>query len=178
MIRDLSDAGWSCEEVLAWLHIRGAADHVRRPSGLLATLLTTALDVLDTETKRQAAVEQWRDSRRAARERHVEWEAPWRAPSSHALSRQVSAAADQIRTGLASPVLAEVCPGQKMEVEFLSKQEVLELRATAAKDHGLVLRWLDFAGELTTRRLFTSGFVDDVLRLRGTGHLVLHGGTR
>ncbi|MGW2421377.1 hypothetical protein ACWC0C_19385 [Streptomyces sp. NPDC001709] len=178
VIRDVADAGWSCDEVLAWLHIRGAAEHVRRPSGLLATLLATALEALDTEAKRKTAVEQWRDSRRAARERHVEWEGPWRAPSSHVLSKQVRAAADQIRAGLAAPALAEISAGQEPDVASLSKQEVLDLRAAAAKDHGLVLRWLDFAGELTTRRVFTSSFVDDVLRLRGTGHLVLHGGAR
>ncbi|MGX5185755.1 hypothetical protein ACWKT5_23760 [Streptomyces avermitilis] len=178
MIRDVADAGWSCDEVLAWLHIRGAADHVRRPSGLLATLLATALEALDTEPKRRAAVEQWRDSRRAARERHVEWEGPWRAPSSHALSKQVSAAADRVRAGLAAPALTEISAGQEADVASLSKQEVLDLRAAATKDHRLVLRWLDFAGELTTRRVFTSRFVDDVLRLRATGHLVLHGGAR
>ncbi|MFJ8785811.1 hypothetical protein [Streptomyces sp. NPDC102476] len=178
VIRDVADAGWSCDEVLAWLHIRGAADHVRRPSGLLATLLATALEALDTELKRRAAVEQWRDSRRAARERHVEWEGPWRAPSSHALSKQVSAAADRVRAGLAAPALTEISAGQEADVASLSKQEVLDLRAAAAKDHRLVLRWLDFAGELTTRRVFTSRFVDDVLRLRATGHLVLHGGAR
>lgn len=178
VIRDVADAGWSCDDVLAWLHIRGAADHVRRPSGLLATLLATALKALDTEVKRKAAVEQWRDSRRAALERHAEWEGPWRGPSSHALSKQVSAAANQVRASQTAPALAEISAGQEADVASLSKQEVLDLRAAAAKDHELVLRWLDFAGEHTTRRVFTNGFVDDVLRLRGAGHLVLHGGAR
>lgn len=179
VIRDVSDAGWSCDEVLAWLHLRGAADHVRRPSGLLAILLSAALEALDTEAKRQAVVEQWRDSRRASRERHAEWEGSWQPPSSSNLSKRVSAAAQQVRAGLAAaPVLAEVCAGHETDLESLSQQEVLELRAAAAKDHGLVLRWLGFAGEFTTRRLFTSRFVDDVLRIRGTGRLVLHGGAR
>ena len=178
VLRDVSDAGWSCDEVQAWIHIRGAADHVRRPSGLLATLLCTALVALDTEAKRRVAVEQWRDSRQAARERHAEWEGSWRSPSSRALSRQVSAAVDRVRSGLAAPAVAEVGEGHQMDVDSLSKEEVLELRGAATKDHGLVLRWLDFAGEPTTRRVFTSRFVDDVLRLRGTGRLVLHGGAQ
>ncbi|MEV5279727.1 hypothetical protein ACFYMW_25675 [Streptomyces sp. NPDC006692] len=178
VIRDVADAGWSCHEVLAWIHIRGAADHVRRPSGLLATLLSSALVALGTEAKRQAAVEQWRDSRRAAQERHVDWEGSWRNPSSPALWKQVEAAAGQVRARLAGPALTEVNAGQEMDVASLSKQEILDLRAAAAQSHGLVLRWIDFAGELTARRVFTNRFVDDVLRLRGTGRLVLHGGAR
>ncbi|MGK5545709.1 hypothetical protein ACSNOH_13395 [Streptomyces sp. URMC 127] len=58
-------------------------------------------------------------------------------------------------------------------LEELTRQQVIDWRARAEHDHQLVLDHIDEYGELSARRLFTSRFVDQVLRLVGTRHLVL-----
>ncbi|MFI9311173.1 hypothetical protein [Streptomyces triculaminicus] len=58
-------------------------------------------------------------------------------------------------------------------LEELTRQQVIDWRARAERDHQLVLDHIDEHGELSARRLFTSRFVDQVLRLVGTRHLVL-----
>ncbi|MCY0924571.1 hypothetical protein OS965_42030 [Streptomyces sp. H27-G5] len=85
----MADAGWTLDEVKAWLHLRGEADTVHRPSGLLATLLAGAEQILDTPAKRAAAVADWRDSRAAARRRHGQSTAVGCGPRSPAVRRMV-----------------------------------------------------------------------------------------
>ncbi|MEV4443504.1 hypothetical protein AB0K09_31840 [Streptomyces sp. NPDC049577] len=58
-------------------------------------------------------------------------------------------------------------------LEELTRQQVIDWRARAERDHQLVLDHIDEHGELSARRLFTSWLVDQVLRLAGTRHLVL-----
>ncbi|MEV5243003.1 hypothetical protein AB0K89_28405 [Streptomyces cinnamoneus] len=58
-------------------------------------------------------------------------------------------------------------------LEELTRQQVIDWRARAERDHQLVLAHIDEYGELSARRLFTSHFVDQVLRPGGTRHLVL-----
>ena len=72
VVRGVADAGWTVSEVLAWLHMRGQAERVRRGSGLLAVLLNGAETVLDTPAKRTAAVEQWHDAQEARRRHRIE----------------------------------------------------------------------------------------------------------
>ncbi|MCX4546502.1 helix-turn-helix domain-containing protein [Streptomyces sp. NBC_01565] len=75
VVRHIADAGWSAAEVQAWLHARGEVDTVHRASGLLATLLRGAHEIVRTPEARAGLVSDWRDSRSAAARRHQELEA-------------------------------------------------------------------------------------------------------
>ncbi|WP_307813684.1 transcriptional regulator [Streptomyces sp. N35] len=98
--RHVADAGWTVAEVRAWLHQRGTAACVRRPSGLLAVLLTGAETVRDTPAKRADAVAQWHAAQEAARRHRIQQvreqaerlEGAWQAPTSPAVQREVTAA--------------------------------------------------------------------------------------
>ncbi len=104
--REVADAGWTADEVLAWLEMRGTAERVRRGSGLLAVLLTSATTVLDTPAKRMAAVEQWHRAEEARRRHRIERvraarernDGGWQAPKSRAVRREVEAVIDQLLT--------------------------------------------------------------------------------
>ncbi|WP_345204525.1 hypothetical protein [Streptomyces lavendulae] len=91
-MRHVADAGWTVAEVRAWLHLRGEARTVHRPSGLLATLLDGAERIFDTPSKRADAVEDWRDSRAAARRRHQQWTPARCGPRDIAVRRMVGEA--------------------------------------------------------------------------------------
>ncbi|MFE2554345.1 hypothetical protein ACFXGI_38420 [Streptomyces sp. NPDC059355] len=84
VVRHLADAGWSAAEVQAWLHARGEVDTVHRASGLLATLLRGAEQIVRTPAARSGMVSEWRDSRIAAARRHQELEAVPQGPRSQA----------------------------------------------------------------------------------------------
>ncbi|KUH35246.1 hypothetical protein ATE80_30400 [Streptomyces kanasensis] len=121
VVREVADAGWTGDEVLAWLEMRGTAERVRRGSGLLAVLLASATTVLDTPAKRVGAVEQWHRAEearrrhriervRAARERH---DGGWQAPASRAVRHEVEAAFDQ----LLAPAPVDVEEGQGLVLD-------------------------------------------------------------
>ncbi|MET9568495.1 transcriptional regulator [Streptomyces virginiae] len=84
VIRHVADAGWSAAEVQGWLHARGEVDTVHRASGLLATLLSGAHEIVRTPEARAGLVSDWRDSRIAAARRHQELEAVPQGPRSQA----------------------------------------------------------------------------------------------
>ncbi|MFD5510745.1 transcriptional regulator [Streptomyces sp. NPDC127051] len=84
VVRNVADAGWSAAEVQAWLHARGEVDTVHRASGLLATLLRGAQEIVRTPEARAGLVSDWRDSRIAAARRHQELEAVPQGPRSQA----------------------------------------------------------------------------------------------
>lgn len=119
--REVADAGWTSDEVLAWLEMRGTAERVRRGSGLLAVLLTSATTVLDTPAKRTAAVEQWHRAEEARRRHRIERvraarernDGGWQAPASRAVRREVEAVIDQLLT----PAPVEVEEGQGLVLD-------------------------------------------------------------
>lgn len=78
VISEVSDAGWTPDEVEAWLHLRPSADVISRPSGFLAARLAGAAQVWADPKSRQQAVETSRGTRIAVAERHAESAAPWR----------------------------------------------------------------------------------------------------
>ncbi|MFE1383462.1 transcriptional regulator [Streptomyces sp. NPDC058740] len=98
--RGVADAGWTVNEVLAWLHVRGQAERVRRGSGLLAVLLNGAETVLDTPAKRTGAVEQWHGAQEARRRHRIEQvraererqDGAWESPADAALRREIETA--------------------------------------------------------------------------------------
>ncbi|MGA4953764.1 transcriptional regulator [Streptomyces lydicamycinicus] len=105
VIRHIADAGWTTTDVHAWLAFRGEAARVRRASGLLATLLKDAENILDTPAKRDLARDQWRAGQEAARREHIQqvrarqerFEGDWQAPTSRTVQRQVDAAFAAVR---------------------------------------------------------------------------------
>ncbi|MFI7087714.1 hypothetical protein ACIBUR_29470 [Streptomyces anulatus] len=98
--RTVADAGWTAEEVRAWLHLRGESTRVRRASGLLAVLLRNAAETLDTQAKRTDAVNRWHSSVEAdrrsrihqVRARKERYDRDWERPSSPAVHQLVDQA--------------------------------------------------------------------------------------
>ncbi|MFB6881251.1 transcriptional regulator [Streptomyces noursei] len=99
--REVSDAGWSAQEVRAWLHFRGGeAARVHRASGLLAVLLRSAVRTLDTADKRAEVISDWRQATEAARRGRIQqvraraerYDGDWQAPRSAAVRRLVTEA--------------------------------------------------------------------------------------
>lgn len=96
--REVADAGWTIEEVRAWLHLRGGTTRVRRATGFLAILLSHASGTLDTPAKRSTAVARWRDAEETARRTRIRqeraraerYDCEWRAPRSMAVRRMVA----------------------------------------------------------------------------------------
>ncbi|MFD7031421.1 transcriptional regulator [Streptomyces sp. NPDC059917] len=129
IVRHVADAGWSADEVMAWLHARGEADSVRRPSGLLATLLQGAETLLDTPQKRAMAVEDWRDSRAAGQRRHRGWLPATNAPRSRAVRELVTTAlVPRQRTDLRP---APAAPRAPLDGRSLAPAHTALLRETA-----------------------------------------------
>ncbi|WP_086558603.1 hypothetical protein [Streptomyces africanus] len=89
-------------------------------------------------------------------------------------------AATQVPAALPAPRPAPAAPepvadvvDKELVLEELTREQVLDWRTRAAKDHQLVFDHIDRYGEVSARRLFTSAFVDQVTRLTGLGHLSL-----
>ncbi len=135
VVRHVADAGWSSAEVQAWLHARGEVDTVHRASGLLATLLRGAHEIVRTPEARAGMVSDWRDSRSAAARRHQELEAVPQGPRSQAAKAEwmpyVTAGqplpADYDKT---SGTVADQNVGHAM-----SAHEVEEMRAQAKAEY-------------------------------------------
>lgn len=180
IIRHVADAGWSATEVIAVLGQEPPARHVRRPSGFLAARLSGAhtSPLYDTPAKRDVVVDWWRDSRRTEQDRHAEWEGDWQRPASHAVARQVESAFAQLQQQPAPEPddNRELAVGDDglVDLEQLSREEVIELRAAALKDPALVRATIGTCGENFARRLFTHHLVDQVHRLAGLGRTVVH----
>ncbi|MFI9331918.1 hypothetical protein ACIGZJ_30805 [Kitasatospora sp. NPDC052868] len=86
VLSEVSDAGWTVDEVQAWLALRDAPHDLRRGSGLLASRLVGATVVWPTPAARRRAVEASRDlvaanSRTAARVDENFLSAPEHRPS-------------------------------------------------------------------------------------------------
>ncbi|WP_147437124.1 hypothetical protein [Streptomyces sp. TLI_171] len=182
----MADAGWSAEDVAAWLSMVEAPKRgTFRPTGLLGHRLRgmTQMPGWRTPAERAVQVERWRDSRSAARARHdrtsTEWTiTDWRQPATRAAARLVDEAFAQVRQ-------ADVQNAQELELfaqdqdglvdlDQLTREDVRELRALGQKDPQMVLMAIREFGEGYARRLYTHGLVDQVLRLRHTGRMVIH----
>ncbi|MGA4846674.1 transcriptional regulator [Streptomyces sp. G5(2025)] len=143
--RGVADAGWTVTEVLAWLHMRGQAERVRRGSGLLAVLLNGAETVLDSPAKRTAAVEQWHAAQEARRRHRIEQvraererqDGAWESPADAALKREVETAFAHVNQAARSnrhPQVADDLdqPAQAGADPFeISDAERTEMRAQA-----------------------------------------------
>ncbi|MFF9593840.1 hypothetical protein ACF1FX_32430 [Streptomyces sp. NPDC014646] len=92
ILKDVADAGWTADQVIAFLDCGDAPGIVHRPSGFLAGRLKGAVALWPTKEGRERAVQAYRDSRCAEKARHQEWEGDWTPPRSESVRRLVAAA--------------------------------------------------------------------------------------
>ncbi|MFD8626636.1 transcriptional regulator [Streptomyces hygroscopicus] len=178
IVKDVADAGWTAHEVIAWLDTTAEPEHgTRRPSGLLGYRLkgVTGMPGWQTKEQRAAAVCVMRDSRRAEHARHDRGPAGgWdftncQEPESRAVRRTFDEAMADVRRVLQqreAPVeLFTIDPAtpETVRIEDFSREVVIDLRAAAEKDPGLIFNSLESIGERDTRRLYTNRLVDRVL---------------
>ncbi|MEU3564161.1 helix-turn-helix domain-containing protein [Kitasatospora sp. NPDC006786] len=186
VVQEVADAGWTAEEVVAWLSTleepqRGSY----RPSGLLAHRLRgmTQMPGWRTPKERAAQVEHWRESRSAAQARHSrnsdEWRlTDWQDPATRAVGRLVDQAFAQVRKadGQGAQELALFAQDQNglTDLHRLTREDVIELRTLGQRDPEMVLMAIRDCGEAYARQLYTHGLVDQVLRLRHTHRMTIH----
>ncbi|WP_229698914.1 hypothetical protein [Wenjunlia tyrosinilytica] len=176
ILREVSDAGWTAEEVIAFLDCRDVPARVDRPSGFLAQRLNGAVALWPDADGRTRAVQAYRDSRRAEQARHQEWEGDWEAPRCMAVRRLVAEAlaplAQPHDQGPALPELASI--------EDLSPQDLAEMRATAlgefmAGDTTLVTTTLDTLGRAAAVHIYGADLVQRVLKLANSSSMMTVG---
>ncbi|MFJ3213842.1 helix-turn-helix domain-containing protein [Streptomyces flaveolus] len=175
IVREVADAGWTADEVIAWLDLEDAPERVLRPSGFLAQRLDGAVRLWPTAEGRGRAVEAYRASRRAEQARHAEWEGSG-GPSNQYAARLFREAAARVRHHDQPPAqllytfTTDDIPAAPPE---LSEHELIDMRAAAQKDPSLVTSIAAAYGEDYARYVFTADIADLVQRVRGTGHLVI-----
>ncbi|MFD0449331.1 hypothetical protein ACFQ10_54405 [Streptomyces indonesiensis] len=180
ILKEVSDAGWTADEVIAFLDCGDAPSTVHRPSGFLAGRLKGATTLWPTAEGRARAVDAYRDSRRAEQARHQEWEGVWQAPRSESVRRLVAEAfAPRSQQPLDNSLVADLpahghhAEDEAPDLEQLTREQVRDWRVRAMKDHQVVFDHIDAFGETSARRLFSNQLVNEVQRLSGTHHLVL-----
>ncbi|MEU5490278.1 helix-turn-helix domain-containing protein [Streptomyces sp. NPDC020196] len=168
--RHCADAGWQWQEVQAAAEERGpiGATDSARPSGLLAYRLKGVHQLYASKTARHAMLTAWEDSRLREHIRHEGWNTPAFIPTQ--ATNTAAAAMEHIRTVLAAPAPADVegateHPAGDVDVEALTRDEVLEHREFAAADPTYVRNLLEGLGDRDTRRLLTHRIVDQALTL-------------
>ncbi|WP_186782489.1 helix-turn-helix domain-containing protein [Streptomyces sp. CBG9] len=186
VLRDVADAGWTVEEIRAWLHHRGTPEgHVHRPSGLLAALLCQALVVLDTPAKRVQAVDAWRAAQHAARRdrvthtrtHHHAHDADLTGPTSLAAQREVADAFAR-PTGTLAPdnhLSAQANHADEIDDALRKKcrEEAEQLIALGEPD--LVVEAVQNLGRAAAETHYGKRLVASALRLAATtAHLTLN----
>ncbi|MFI8966946.1 transcriptional regulator [Streptomyces sp. NPDC053493] len=166
VVRGVADAGWTVNEVLAWLHLRGEAERVRRGSGLLAVLLNRAESVLDTPAKRTAAVEQWHGALEARRRHRIEQvraererqDGAWESPADAALKREIETAFAHVNNAARNNLQQSVLNGPAQPAQAgadpfeISDEERTEMRGQARAQ----------------LQLGTTDLIDDTIHALGT----------
>ncbi|MFF7342010.1 winged helix-turn-helix domain-containing protein [Streptomyces sp. NPDC008163] len=176
ILKEVSDAGWTADQVIAFLDCGDAPGIVHRPSGFLAGRLKGAVALWPTKEGRERAVQAYRDSRRAEKARHQEWEGAWQAPRSMAVRRMVAEAfAPQAQPSDQYEPLPELGG-----VEDLSEQDRAEMRATArgeymAGDTTLVMSIYDGLGPAAAVHIFGADLVQRVRKLASGSSLMTVG---
>ncbi|MFF6903479.1 helix-turn-helix domain-containing protein [Streptomyces hydrogenans] len=170
IVRRVADAGWTCDEVRAFLAVADVDLDPRRPSGFLAARLKAA-PLGATKEQRRAAVEAWHWAEENARKaritavRHqrdtsVETTLPQTAPA----QRQWAAAVADT-AGRTLDEVAVVAADDCLAIEDLPRETVRAMRVEAERDPGLIHAALqDGMSETDVRRLYTNRLVDRALR--------------
>jgi hypothetical protein len=163
--RHCADAGWTWQEVQAAAEEHSPIDpaDTRRPSGLLAHRLKGVHVLYDAPAARRLMVTAWEDSRAQEHFRHAGYDQPAGpvAVTDTALEamRTINAA---LRPAAATGDCTEHEAGS-LDIETLTRAEVLEHRAFAAADPEYVTTMLLVLGDIDTRRLLTHRIVDQAL---------------
>ncbi|MEV8606023.1 helix-turn-helix domain-containing protein [Streptomyces griseoviridis] len=170
ILKEVSDAGWTADQVIAFLDCGDAPGIVHRPSGFLAGRLAGAVTLWPTEEGRERAVQAYRDSRRAEQARHQEWEGAWQAPRSESVRRMVAEAfaprPQQPYEDGGAVVAADAVTG----VDDLTAEEREDLKATAwgefmRGETTLVTSTADTYGRPAAERIYGADLVQRALRL-------------
>lgn len=177
IVRHVADAGWSCTEIRAFLHHCAShrSDDIRRPSAVLATRLRGALTVLHTEAARRECVDAWRESQTAQQQRHNPDDyrdlgpGPSNADVQHLVAGAFQAIHEQQTAGQDCEEITADTPA--FDVEALTRQEVLEIRAAALEDPDVIGLAIDHIGETDARRLYTNATVNAYLTHQETAHV-------
>ncbi|WP_329047007.1 helix-turn-helix domain-containing protein [Streptomyces sp. NBC_01422] len=167
--RHCADAGWQWQEVQAAAEERGPIGEVDsfRPSGLLAYRLKGVHTLYASEKARHAMVTAWEDSRLREHIRHEGWDGLAAAVIPGQRTDTATAAMAYISNvleGIATEHATEHYAGT-VDIEALTRDEVLEHRALAADNPEYVSSMLDTLGDHDTRRLLTHRIVDQALTL-------------
>jgi hypothetical protein len=165
--RHCADAGWQWQEVQAAAEEAGPIDTMdsRRPSGLLAYRLKGAHELYASAKARHLMLTAWEDSRLRERIRHQGWDTAAAIPGQ--ATGTAAAAMTHIRNVLEN-ITAEHATEHHagtVDLEALTRDEILEHRAFAAKDPQYVSGLLATLGDRDTRRLLTHRLVDQALTL-------------
>lgn len=123
----VADAGWTVDEVVAWLNLQASPERVTRPSGFLASRLQGATVIWPAEAGRRLAVEADRDSARSRRNRQADY--GYLSARQHLPSSLVSLVADGIRQGRAKLAVQQAHLGL----------DVLDPDAPRSTDSGLAI---------------------------------------
>ncbi|MEU6357012.1 hypothetical protein ABZ896_48240 [Streptomyces sp. NPDC047072] len=146
-----------------------------------------------SETERRTAVDRQLHETVTARAwaREHEWEQVRAQQAAAAKARAAAAAARPALDEPAAPPAPVVLPAPRpvpavpapqtpaddvdrdLVLEDLTREQVLDWRTRAARDHQVVFDHIDRYGEHSAQRLFTRAFVADVQRLSRLGHLTL-----
>ncbi|MFJ2745386.1 transcriptional regulator [Streptomyces sp. NPDC087440] len=176
ILKDVADAGWTADQVIAFLDCGDAPGIVHRPSGFLAGRLKGAVALWPTEEGRVRAVQAYRDSRRAETARHQEWDGVWQAPSSMAVRRMVAEVfAPQTQPCVKDQVLPELGG-----IEDLSPDDLADMRATARGEFmvgetTLVMTISDTLGSAAAVHIFGADLVQRAHKLTSSTSLMTVG---
>ncbi|MFD8789429.1 helix-turn-helix domain-containing protein [Streptomyces vinaceus] len=168
ILSEVADAGWTADEVIAFLDLGDAPERVHRPSGFLAGRLKGAVALWPHAEGRARAVQAYRGSRRAEQARHQEWEGRWQAPRSESVRRLVAEAFIPRQEQPMDSTQGEVLPAET-SIDDLAAEEVAELRATARGEFmrgetTLITSTVDAFGRPAAERLYGADLVQRALR--------------
>ncbi|WP_331756074.1 helix-turn-helix domain-containing protein [Streptomyces sp. NBC_01643] len=169
ILKEVSDAGWTADQVIAFLDCDDAPGTVHRPSGFLAGRLSGAVALWPTEEGRERPVQAYRDSRRAEKARHQAWEGAWQAPRSESVRRMVAEAFAPSPQPPLDEDQGEVLPAQT-GIDDLGEQERKDLQKTAwgefmRGETTLVTSTVDTFGRPAAERIYGADLVQRALRL-------------
>ena len=168
ILKEVSDAGWTADEVIAFLDCGDAPGTVHRPSGFLAGRLAGAVALWPTEDGRARAVQAYRDSRRAEKARHQEWEGDWTPPRSESVRRLVADAFAPQQPQYDLPDSHQDADETGPDVP--GEEELKELRAVAWQEFMLgrpdqVVMTLDTLGPAAAEQIYGPELVQRVRKL-------------
>ncbi|MCX0241830.1 transcriptional regulator [Streptomyces drozdowiczii] len=168
ILKEVSDAGWTADQVIAFLDCGDAPGSVHRPSGFLAGRLKGAVALWPTKEGRERAVQAYRDSRRAEKARHQEWEGAWTSPRSESVRRLVANALAPQQPQYDIPDGHQGAGETGPDVP--GEDELKEFRATAWQEFMLgrpdqVLMTLDTLGPAAAEQIYGPELVQRVRKL-------------